>query len=123
SSTKNDERFLHFFWEIDTGEARWANFTKGGGYSKWIGLEWHVVDWHPTGERIKQYVLQRYPYLNGNYGWLIKYEDWHFKAGLTYSRMARGSMGARIMDNSIFGHQAHGIFPIYPETRETLISF
>jgi hypothetical protein len=119
SSTKDDQRFLRFHWEAGNAH-RWIPFTKGGGYKKWVGLEHYAVDWSPDGVRVKESVLERYPYLKGNYGWLIKHEDWHRKPGLTYSLMAQGSLAMRRMNCAIFGHASHAVFPLETVTRESL---
>lgn len=110
SSTKNDSRFLRWFWEVQDNH-RWRPFTKGGRYQKWCGLETHYIDWGQKGIRPKLNVLEKYPYLNGNYGWVIKYEGLHFLPGLTYTNMARGSLGCRLMNDAIPGHSSHAIYP------------
>src|SRR5262249_14849619 len=58
----------------------------------------------------KDYIVHRYPYLNGNYGWLVRDEDRYFQRGLTYSLMASGSMGARELRGSIFDNASPAIF-------------
>jgi hypothetical protein len=111
SSTKEDKRFLRYFWEIPMKSSRWVRFTKGGRYQKWIGLETHRIDWEYDGIRPKTRVIEKYPYLKGNYGWVIKYESYHRKPGLTYSNVAQGALGVRLMDDAISGHSSHAIFP------------
>jgi hypothetical protein len=111
SSTKEDSRFLRYFWEIPLDIDRWVRFAKGGRYQKWIGLETHRVDWGFRGIRPKTRVLEKYPYLDNNYGWVIKYEEYHRAQGLTYSLMSRGAFGVRTIDDAISGHASHAIYP------------
>src|SRR5262249_29878844 len=43
-ATSNNDRFIRCFWEVSRQE-RWVPYAKGGGYSKWAGLDWLCVDW------------------------------------------------------------------------------
>lgn len=51
---------------------KWFKFAKGGEYRKWYGNVEHVVNWQNHGKEIKDYVVDRYPYLNGNYALVVK---------------------------------------------------
>ena len=90
-ATANDARFVRFTWEAPPAEwaqevrkRRWVPFEKGGGYGKWFGHHFWVVDWQDSGARIKQTPGPR-----------VQNEQHYFKAGWTYSYMARGSLGVR----------------------------
>jgi len=59
-ATANDARFVRFTWEAPPAEwvlparaRHWAPFEKGGGYGKWFGHHFWVVDWQYNGARIK----------------------------------------------------------------------
>ncbi len=107
-ATANDPRFVRFVWEApplewgrDVRARRWAPFEKGGGYGKWFGHHFWVVDWEHSGARIKATPNPR-----------VQNEQYYFKPGWTYSYMARGSLGVRTMPSgSIFGHKSPAIFP------------
>jgi hypothetical protein len=123
--TSDDGRFVRCFWEVPSfgvvceGNAtsgRWFWFAKGGGYRKWAGLEWLVVDWEDHGRRLKTWIDPHHgrPYSNV---WMLRVteERYFFHRGLTYTQMARGSLGVRMMRESIFGHKGNSIFSS-PET-------
>jgi hypothetical protein len=118
-ATADNDRFVRCFWEVseigvvEDGKpvrGRWFWYAKGGRYQKWAGLEWLVVDWGQDGKEIKEYVLQRYPYLKGNWEWVAKNTNYYFRPGLTYTQIARGSLGVRYLRDSIFGHASNSIF-------------
>jgi len=95
--TADNNRFLRYVWEIPQRRDRWLNYLKAGGYARWDGLDNNLLDWQDNGEVLKSAILNKYQYLNGNWGWLVK-EDTFFKAGWTYTLMAQGSIGARILE-------------------------
>jgi hypothetical protein len=105
-ATANDPRFVRFVWEAPTAEwaqpllsRRWVPFEKGGGYGKWFGHHFWVVDWAKGGARIKSTPNPR-----------VQNEQYYFKEGWTYSYMASGSLGARKQVDAIFAHKSPGIF-------------
>ena len=121
-ATANDPRFVRFTWEVPPREwgspvdsRRWVPFEKGGGYGKWFGHHFWVVDWENNGLRMKAVTIERY----GNAGKRIYNEDYFFRSGYTYSYMARGSLGVRLMTAAIFGHKSPTIFVL---NKHTIIS-
>ena len=96
--TSDNPRFLRYFWEITSPQKRWVNYLKAGGYNRWSGFENMVLDWHPQGSRLKNNITKKYPYLHGNWGWLIK-EETFWKDGWTYTLMAQGCFGVRKLDS------------------------
>jgi hypothetical protein len=122
-TTADDERFVRYFWEVPAFgvvqdgrpvSGKWFWFAKGGRYQKWAGLERQVVDWKDNGQAIKDHVVHRYPYLNGKWQWVAKNSSFYFKPGLTFSAVAGGHIGARRLNEAIFSHASHGIFPHSP---------
>jgi hypothetical protein len=116
-ATTDNERFLRCSWEVseigvvENSKAlsgRWFWYAKGGRYQKWAGLEWLVVDWENDGQRIKEYVVT----LRGNSHWsrVVRSPDHYFQPGLTYTQMSSGSMGARLMLDSIFADKGISVF-------------
>lgn len=51
TSTGNNQTMVKYIWEIDTPE--WKLASKGGGFSKWEGLNYYKVKWGENGELIK----------------------------------------------------------------------
>ena len=95
------ERFLRLHWEVPAITKRWFNLVKGGTYCKWVGLEHYCIDWENNGERIKANKKAR-----------VQNVEYYFQEGITYTAVARGSMGARILNKgSIFDSASPGIFP------------
>jgi hypothetical protein len=97
--TADNERFLRFFWEVAT-TAGWVPYEKGGGFARWAGLSFHVLDWRNEGGR-----------LLSSEGTAISRAPQENPEGLTYSEIARGSLGFRLMhQGSAFDFKAHGVF-------------
>ncbi|MFO0579207.1 MAG: BREX-1 system adenine-specific DNA-methyltransferase PglX [Polyangia bacterium] len=107
-ATANDARFVRFTWEAPSDEwaqevrkRRWVPFEKGGGYGKWFGHHFWVVDWQEDGARVRQTPGPR-----------VQNERQYFNRGWTYSYMARGSIGARTLaGDSITCDLSAGVFP------------
>ena len=52
TSTGNNKDLVKYFWERNN-ESEWVLVSKGGGYSRWIGLNQYIVKWGETGEVIR----------------------------------------------------------------------
>lgn len=52
TSTGNNSEFVKFAWEVN-GNPDWKLVSKGGGYSKWAGLNYYKVHWGKNAEIIK----------------------------------------------------------------------
>ena len=52
SSTGNSKEFVKYAWESETADPAWRLVSKGGGLSKWQGLNIYKVLWGNNGERI-----------------------------------------------------------------------
>lgn len=108
TATAEDGRFIRFTWEAPLAtwtharpqDGRWVPFEKGGGFGKWFGHQWWVVDWQYNGARIKGFPTAA-----------IRNEHLYFQRGWSYSRMARGSMGVRFQDPpGAFSDKGPGIY-------------
>lgn len=98
--TSDNPRFLRFLWETPPS-ARWQGYLKADGYKKWAGLEQYKVEWECEGSRIKNRIVEKYDYLEGNWIWLLKTESIGLPS-LTYSLMASGSLGIRRVSDGMF---------------------
>jgi len=107
--TGDDSRFARFHWELLPASwtrsrmlRRWMPYEKGGGYGKWFGHQFWVVDWEGEGARLRSALLP---------GTRIQNERYYFREGWTYSYMARGSLGLRwLAPDTVFSHLASAIF-------------
>ncbi|MEE1516991.1 MAG: BREX-1 system adenine-specific DNA-methyltransferase PglX [Lachnospiraceae bacterium] len=56
--TSDNERFLRLWFEVEQEKIRkkWFYYNKGGGYRKWYGLNYYVVNWENEGHDIKAFV-------------------------------------------------------------------
>jgi type I restriction-modification system DNA methylase subunit len=52
TSTGDSKSLVGYFWE-HIGDADWRPVSKGGGYSRWLGLNSYSVKWGKDGEYIK----------------------------------------------------------------------
>lgn len=52
TSTGNNAKFVKYIWEVN-GCADWKLVSKGGGFSKWAGLNYYKVHWGENAEIIK----------------------------------------------------------------------
>lgn len=104
-SSGGTERALRFFWEV-ADRTRWRKYEKGGGFSRWFGLSNYVIDWSGEGDVVR---AQR--------GGYIRNPDFFLKPGLVYSRMAQGSLGARVMTDAIFDTATRAVFPLHTTVR------
>ena len=74
---------------------KWFPFDKGGTFRKWYGNNEHVVNWFNDGQEIKQNIITKYPYLNGNPDFVAKNPSMYFRSGVTWSKITTGSFSAR----------------------------
>ena len=105
-STGWNERFLRFHWELPETR-RWLPYVKGGGYRKWHGLQWHVIDWERNGSRLRNFVDSE-----GKQRSVIRNERFYGSEGFTYTEVANSSFGVRLLEDSeIFDARSPAIIP------------
>ena len=114
-ATADDFRFVRLWWEVPADEIdrgrRWVPFAKGGEYSPYYSDLHLVVDWSNDGKEIKEYIIQRYPYLKGKWQWVAKNTEHYFRPGLTWSRRSQKGFSVRPTPaGSIFGDKGPMIF-------------
>ncbi len=107
-ATTDDPRFVRWWWEV-SNTRRWYRFVKGGGYMKWWGFNDSRVDWERDGTRLKLYVVEKKA--NKHWSRRLASSDYYFRTGATYSDVASGCLGARVLPNSsLFAASSPGIF-------------
>ncbi|TFC33157.1 hypothetical protein E3O55_04150 [Cryobacterium sp. MDB1-18-2] len=53
TSTGDNSTLVRFAWEVPAGQEGWVPASKGGGYCKWWGLNYYMVNWGIDGSRIR----------------------------------------------------------------------
>lgn len=92
--TCDNDRFLRLWWEKPVHNNRWLPLVKGGGYCKWEGLDFWVVEWRHSGIAVKTSILEKYPYLRGSYEILVR--DYTLNTpGWTFSSMVGKGLAVR----------------------------
>jgi hypothetical protein len=126
-ATSDNSRFLRFWFEVneknidfsatsidDTKKSnpKWYPYNKGGERRRWYGNFDYVVNFSNNGQELKDEVNRKYPYLKGNVGFYVRYEDQYFKEGITWSAISSGKFSARIHSkNSIFSNAGFVAMP------------
>lgn len=99
-SSANSSRYVRYFWEHGYSD-RWWPLAKGGGYRKWIGLNFYVHEWQFTGVRVK-----------GNPSAAIRNEEFMGQKGWSYTLMAGGSISVRSTHQGfLYDFSGSAIFP------------
>lgn len=113
-ATSDNERFLRYIWEVDKDQVgkRYQPYIKGRGNKRWYHPIDTVIDWQDEGGELKKAVECAYPYLKGRVHWVVKNEDFYFKAGLTFSFVGTKTLAVREMPaGCIFDVGGSAIFP------------
>jgi len=113
-ATTDNQRFLRYMWEVDPKEigTTWFPYVKGAGSERWTSPVLNVVNFADNGREIKETVANKYPYLNGKTAWVVKNEQYYFRAGLCFSFVSTEQFCARILPaGCIFDVAASALFP------------
>jgi hypothetical protein len=126
-ATSDNGRFVRQWHEVSIGrigfalesrddaaksKKRWFPFNKGGTYRKWYGNFELVVNWEADGQEIKESILSKYPYLNGNPDFVAKNPNYYFKEGLSWSALSSGEFSLRRQPKGfIFADKGQAMFP------------
>jgi len=95
--TLDNDRYVRYFWEI-TNRKNWINYEKGGGFRKWFGFQKYLVCEKLVRNQIGQ-------------------------EKITYTDVARGSMGARLLPaNHGFDVASPGLTPINNDFIPTILA-
>jgi type II restriction/modification system DNA methylase subunit YeeA len=126
-ATSDNNRFVRYWYEVykrninfycrkqeDTVNSPeiWYPFNKGGSFRRWAGNNELVVNWGNNGSEIKNSIITKYPYLNGNPDFVAKNQKFYFKEGLTWSALSSGLFSIRHQDvGFIFADKGQALFP------------
>jgi len=98
TSTGNNKEFVKFAWEVN-GSPDWKLVSKGGGFSKWAGLNYYKVYWGENAEKIK-----------ANKGSALRNLDKIPTTQLVYSDTGTLGLNVRILkENQVFIASGPGI--------------
>lgn len=119
--------FYRLRWEVspaDIGlDRRWAPFSNGGTFSPFFRDDVLLLHWESAGKLVKAYLLERYPYLDGNTEWNIQMEEHYGRPGLTYGKKTT-SFSAQVMPaGRIFSFEGMGVFPRSAEDSWWLLAY
>lgn len=103
--TGDNEKFLRYWHEVNSNslgiglptlrsESKWFPYNKGGGYRKWFGNRWLVINWGNNG-----YAIKNQPYPKGfRLPWRAANEDHYFRTGITWGGLTSASVTFRLCD-------------------------
>jgi len=88
TSTGNSSKLVDYFWNRKT-DPDWAEVSKGGGYSRWCGLNNYVVRWGVNGE-----------FIQSTPGSAIRNVKYFEKTDLVFSDTGSSGLNVRLMRNN-----------------------
>src|SRR5205823_4867550 len=103
--TGNNLQFLRFWHEVDNQQIgfgcksedesrlsgkKWFPYNKGGPFRKWFGNLEYVVNWHNSGQSIRNYKDE-----NGKIRSNLRNQGYFFRGGITWTDVSISSFGAR----------------------------
>jgi len=119
-ATTDNRRFVRYWWEVEGprfsgAREKWMPYAKGGRFRRWYESARHRVNWQDDGREIKASIVERYPYLDGQWQWVAKNSGWYGREGITYSYLTSGSFSARRLEaGTIFDVAGSSLFPDDP---------
>lgn len=116
-ATTDNARFVRYWWEVDglASPEKWRPYVKGGRFRRWYEASRHRVNWEDDGREIKQSIVERYPYLEGEWQWVAKNSAFYGRGGVTYSYLTSGVFSARLLaPGAIFDVAGSSLFPDDP---------
>lgn len=104
--TGNNLKHLRYYWEVDSenlsidylkDKKRWVPYQKGGGFKKWYGNNWLVVDFQSDGKKLAT----------------TDNKSFYFKDGITYSATStKGVSFRKLPKNQVFDKKGSCIFSL-----------
>lgn len=89
TQTSNNDRYVRLFWEVERASKNWVPLSKGGEARPFYGDVPTEINWQNAGDEVKADICFKYPYLKGNYSFVVKNETAYFRPGLTWSFRAQ----------------------------------
>ena len=118
--------FYRNYWEVPPSEIgsnrKWMRFANGGGYSPFARTHPLVLEWENSGELVKAYILEKYPYLTGT-GWNIQNEEFFGEEGFNYGKKTELFSCQTMPKGHIFSFEGIGVFPASDPDKWWLLGF
>jgi type I restriction-modification system DNA methylase subunit len=114
-TSANNDRFLRFWWEVDSAtisesiedKLKWKMYVKGGPFNRWYGNIWTIVNWGNNGHEIRTFCDSK-----GKPRATMRSEKFYFKEGITYAKAGSKGASFRYMSpNTIIDSGSPGIYP------------
>jgi hypothetical protein len=108
-------RFVRLWWEVPVSslaDGSFARLAHGGTFSPMFRDYCFVILWKDNGKSLKDYVCERYPYLNGNPAWVVKNEDYYFRSGLHFGKRCHCLSVQFMPSGMVFTNEGHAVFPV-----------
>jgi hypothetical protein len=105
--TGKNDRFIRTYYEVPENN-RWKSYVKGGGYCKWTGLRYYLLEYENNALRLDLY----HEYCGINWP-RPTYREEYKKGGFTYTLMSSGYFGLRILKEGELSDSASPY--IYPK--------
>jgi len=124
--TSGNRRFCRLHWEpsrtgLATGAtadeyreslATWFPYAKGGVGERELSSVFWVVNWRSGGRELKTFLVDKYPYLNGNPAWCTHDETLYYEEGITWSSISPKGFRARYLEvGAICSNAGFAVFP------------
>lgn len=123
-ATLENNRFYRFWWEktlnTSSGHNRWIQLAKAEGHARWAVEAERSVDWQYDGARVKTHVSRIYS--GASWSKEVRSPELYFVRGIGYSVMSLGSLGARIITDSIFESMTGTVFTRMPDSLLPLLN-
>lgn len=96
--TSNDAAYVRYIWQVPQDRSGWRVHCKGGGYSRWAGLNRWAIHWQAGVDDFLGATVAR-----------ERAEKWAAQDGWVYSWFANGNVGVRRKQSGwTFGRAAAG---------------
>jgi len=137
-ATTNNARFTRSWWEApissigigytrdnaNSSQLTWFPYNKGGEFRKWYGNQTLIVNWFADGLEIRNTIINKSPYLNGNYEWVAKNMEAYFNTSVSWSKISSGTPAFRLYPQGfVFDVAGTSVFSNIEDTRLALLSF
>ena len=87
TSTGDATNLIGYYWE-HLNDSEWIPVSKGGGYSRWCGLNSYVLKWGTDGE-----------YIRATKGSALRNTKYFDRTSLVYSDIGTSGFNARLLEN------------------------